>query len=284
MAKAKKQAAPAASKDEKEVADADLSPVALCLAKRLRACRKKMRKIEDVEAAAAAGKEINEEQRVLLTTKVGLIAVIDELEKLSAPVKEALVEEVKLVKQSGYDAAMSEFKRKEEARLAREAKEAEEKAAAAAAAAAEEEARRKEEQAAQEKHDKAVVTDPEEPKPDPKAEVKQAINKVVHFLYFAQVCCCVWVCILCMCCLRERKRVWEDRMHDGRGVQGWNARAVQLETLRVAHCLDCCCPLPEDTTVVSKAWQLTSSSDHPARTCIGHITSSCHCCPHASSF
>jgi len=191
MAKAK-QKQPA--KEEASQSGVEESPVVSCLAKRLRACRKKLRKIEDVEAAAAAGKEINEEQRVLLTTKVGLIAVIDELEKLGAPLKEALVEEVKSIKQSGYDAAMSEFEKKEEARLAREAKEAEEKAAAeaAAAAAAEEEAKRKELEAVQEKHDKAVVTEPEEPKPDPKAEVKDSLSKVLRFLYFAQVSRACW--------------------------------------------------------------------------------------------
>lgn len=188
MAKPKKQAA-AKEEDAPAAGDADLSPVALCLAKRLRACRKKLRKIEDVEAAVAAGKEINEEQRQLLeqSRKAGLIAVIDELEKLSAPVKEALTEEVKLVKQSGYDAAMADFKKQEERRLAREAKEAAEKAAAEAAAA-EEEAKRKELEAAKARRDKGIVTDPEEPKADPKAELKAALGKVVNFLYFAQVC------------------------------------------------------------------------------------------------
>lgn len=93
MAKAKQKA----GKQEQEApvaGDEGLSPVALCLAKRLRACRKKLRKIEDVEAAVSAGKEINEEQRSLLAEgrKAGLIAVIDELEKLGAPVKEALAE------------------------------------------------------------------------------------------------------------------------------------------------------------------------------------------------
>ena len=50
MAKAKQKA----GKQEQEApvaGDEGLSPVALCLAKRLRACRKKLRKIEDVEAA-----------------------------------------------------------------------------------------------------------------------------------------------------------------------------------------------------------------------------------------
>lgn len=188
MAKPKKQAAAKQDEEGPAAGDADLSPVALCLAKRLRACRKKLRKIEDVEAAVAAGKEINEEQRQLLehSRKAGLIAVIDELEKLSAPVKEALTEEVKLVKQSGYDAAMAEFQKKEEARRAREAKEAEEKAAADAAAAAEEEAKRKEAEA-KAKRDKAIVTDPEEPKADPKVELKETLTKVLNFLYFAQV-------------------------------------------------------------------------------------------------
>ncbi len=95
MAKAKQKAAPVKEEQAPPAGDdSSLGPVALCLAKRLRACRKKLRKIEDVEAAVAAGKEINEEQRSLLSEgrKAGLIAVIDELEKLSAPVKEAMAE------------------------------------------------------------------------------------------------------------------------------------------------------------------------------------------------
>lgn len=186
MAKPKqKQDAP---KEDALPAGTEDSPVALCLQKRLRACRKKLRKIEDVEAAVAAGKEINEEQRQVLaeSRKAGLIAVIEELEKLAAPVKEALTEEVKLIKQSGYDEAMAQFKKQEEARLAKEAKQAEEKAAADAAAAAEEEAKRKELEA-QSKRDKAIVTEPEEPKADPKVEVKETLTKVLNFLYFAQV-------------------------------------------------------------------------------------------------
>lgn len=192
MAKAKQKQF-ASLKDEAPLAGegGDESPCVLVLARRLRACRKKLRKIEEVETAVAAGKEINEEQRDRLTGKPGVIAVIEELEKLLAPMKEALGEEVKLMKQSGYDAAMADYKKREEARLAREAKEAEEKAAAAAAAA-EEEARRKEREAAQLKRDKGIVTDPEEPKVDPKAEVKQTLARVLNFLYFAQVSHWYW--------------------------------------------------------------------------------------------
>lgn len=188
MAKPKQKQVP--EKEDAPSAGESESPVALCLAKRLRACRKKLRKIEDVEAAKAAGKDLNPEQQALLDEgkKAGLIAVIDELEKLAQPVKEALSEEVKLIKQSGYDAAMAEFQKKEEARLAREAKEAEEKAAADAAKAAEEEAKRKEVEA-KAKRDKAIVTDPEEPKADPKVELKETLTKVMNFLYFAQVRC-----------------------------------------------------------------------------------------------
>lgn len=111
------------------------------------------------------------------------------------------------MKQSGYDAAKAEFEKQEEARMAREAKEAEEKAAAAAAAAAEaeEEAKRKELEAVQEKHDKAIVTDPEEPKVDPQAELTNTLTKVLNFLYFSQVChdvlcCAVLVRCAVMCC------------------------------------------------------------------------------------
>lgn len=208
MAKPKQKQVP--EKEEAPPAGESESPVALCLAKRLRACRKKLRKIEDVEAAKATGKDLNPEQQALLDEgkKAGLIAVIDELEKLAAPVKEALSEEVKLIKQSGYDAAMAEFQKKEEARLAREAKEAEEKAAAAAAKAAEEEAKRKEAEA-KAKRDKAIVTDPEEPKADPKVELKETLTKVMNFLYFAQVRCTLilghedgqTVCLQCAGCL-----------------------------------------------------------------------------------
>jgi len=165
---------PAHSEPVLDCDDKSQGPVLTTLAKRLRACRKKLRKIEDIEAAVGLGKEINEEQRVALTSKPGLVAVIDELEKLTSLVGQALVDEAAVHRQHGYENAMAEVKKAEAERHAKEAMEAAAKEAAKAADKVESE----------EKHDKAVATDYQEPeKPDHKEE----LEKVLQLLYFSHV-------------------------------------------------------------------------------------------------
>jgi hypothetical protein len=165
---------PAQSEPVMDGDDKSQGPVLTTLAKRLRACRKKLRKIEDIEAAIGLGKEINEEQRVALSSKPGLVAVIDELEKLTSLVGQALVDEAAVHRQHGYENAMAEVKKAEAERHAKEAMEAAAKEAAKAADKVE----------AEEKHDKAVATDYQEPeKPDHKEE----LEKVLQLLYFSHV-------------------------------------------------------------------------------------------------
>lgn len=172
MAGKKKNAAAAAAPEPAPEVD---GPVLIVLKKRLRAANKKLRKIEDVEAAAATGKEINEEQRALLAGKPGLQAVIDELEKLSTLLCQALGDEATVHEQHGYEKAMAEVKQQEAERHAKEAMEA---AAAEAAKAADKVAE------AEEKHDKATVTEPKEPE---KPDHKPVVEKLLQLLYFAQV-------------------------------------------------------------------------------------------------
>jgi septal ring factor EnvC (AmiA/AmiB activator) len=177
MAGKKKNAAASAAPEPVPEVD---GPVLIVLKKRLRAANKKLRKIEDVEAAVESGKEINEEQRALLTGKPGLQAVIDELEKLSTLLCQALGDEATVHQQHGYEKAMAEVKQQEAERHAKEAMEA---AAAEAAKAADKVAE------AEEKHDKATVTEPKEPE---KPDHTPVVEKLLQLLYFAQVgqrCC-----------------------------------------------------------------------------------------------
>jgi septal ring factor EnvC (AmiA/AmiB activator) len=178
MAGKKKNAAASAAPEPVPESD---GPVLIVLKKRLRAANKKLRKIEDVEAAVVAGKEINEEQRLLLTGKPGLQAVIDELEKLSTLLCQALGDEATVHQQHGYEKAMAEVKQQEAERHAKEAMEA---AAAEAAKAAD-----KAEAEENEKHDKGTVTEPKEPE---KPDHTPVVEKLLQLLYFAQVgqCCC----------------------------------------------------------------------------------------------
>lgn len=173
MAGTKKKAASAPSPAPQP--EAPEGPVITVLSKRLRACRKKLRKIEDVEAAVTQGKEINEEQRALVASKPGLCSVIEELEKLTGIVSQALVDEATVHRQLGYENAMAEVKQQE---AERQAKEASEEAAAEAAKSADEVAE------VDEKHDKATVTDE---KPPEKPDHKPVVEKLVQLLYFTQV-------------------------------------------------------------------------------------------------
>lgn len=174
MAGTKKKAGQAEAPAQTEALE---GPVLTVLSKRLRACRKKLRKVEEVETAIAQGKEIVDEQKAVVATKPGLCAVIDELEKLTTLVSQALVDEITVHTQHGYENAMAEVKQQEAERHAKEAMEA---AAAEAAKAADEASE------AEEKHDKATATDI---KPPEKPDHRPMVEKLLQLLYFTQVRC-----------------------------------------------------------------------------------------------
>ncbi|KAK9675764.1 hypothetical protein RND81_11G029300 [Saponaria officinalis] len=65
-------------------------------AKRLRALRKKLNRITQMEDSLSQGKTLNFEQLDVLRSKPAVVAVIDELEKLRAPLSSALDDELSL--------------------------------------------------------------------------------------------------------------------------------------------------------------------------------------------
>ncbi|KAL5211111.1 hypothetical protein ABZP36_006734 [Zizania latifolia] len=74
-------------------AEATDGPVLSVLSKRLRALRKKHNRILQMEESLAAGKKLNKEQEEVLRSKPAVVAVIDELERMRAPLVSALAEE-----------------------------------------------------------------------------------------------------------------------------------------------------------------------------------------------
>ncbi|KAI0503783.1 hypothetical protein KFK09_014726 [Dendrobium nobile] len=76
-----------------ESAAAD-GPVLSLMSKRLRALRKKYNRILHMEASIAQGKTLNKEQEEVLRSKPGVIALIDEYEKLRSPLAAAVQEEI----------------------------------------------------------------------------------------------------------------------------------------------------------------------------------------------
>ncbi|KAL0915885.1 hypothetical protein M5K25_013350 [Dendrobium thyrsiflorum] len=76
-----------------ESAAAD-GPVLSLMSKRLRALRKKYNRILQMEASLAQGKTLNKEQEEVLRSKPGVIALIDEYEKLRSPLASAVQEEI----------------------------------------------------------------------------------------------------------------------------------------------------------------------------------------------
>lgn len=80
-----------------EVSD---GPVLSLINKRLRALRKKLNRIIQMEEGIAQGKPINKEQEEVLRSKPAVTALIDELEKLRQPLSAALDEELNLALQS----------------------------------------------------------------------------------------------------------------------------------------------------------------------------------------
>ncbi|KAK9675774.1 hypothetical protein RND81_11G030300 [Saponaria officinalis] len=71
-------------------------PVLSVIAKRLRALRKKLNRITQMEDSLSQGKTLNSEQLDVLRSKPAVVAVIDELEKLRAPLSSALDDELSL--------------------------------------------------------------------------------------------------------------------------------------------------------------------------------------------
>ncbi|XP_028792563.1 uncharacterized protein LOC114748353 [Neltuma alba] len=75
-------------------------PVLSLLNKRIRALRKKMNRILQMEESIAQGKIINKEQEEVLRSKPAVSVLIDELEKLRQPLSSAVKEEVDLALQN----------------------------------------------------------------------------------------------------------------------------------------------------------------------------------------
>ncbi|KAI0501579.1 hypothetical protein KFK09_016524 [Dendrobium nobile] len=79
-----------------EAAAAVEGPVLSLMNKRLRALRKKYNRIIQMEASLVQGKTLNKEQEEVLRSKPGVVALIDEYDKLRLPLAAAVQEEVAL--------------------------------------------------------------------------------------------------------------------------------------------------------------------------------------------
>ncbi|PAN45635.1 hypothetical protein PAHAL_9G131900 [Panicum hallii] len=75
-------------------AEATDGPVLSVVSKRLRALRKKYNRITQMEESLAAGKTLNREQEEVLRSKPVVAALIEELERLRAPLASAVAEEL----------------------------------------------------------------------------------------------------------------------------------------------------------------------------------------------
>lgn len=69
-------------------------PVLCFINKRLRSLKKKHNRILQIEENKSKGKTINKEQEDVLRSKVGVLTLIDELEKLKQPLSIAVKEEI----------------------------------------------------------------------------------------------------------------------------------------------------------------------------------------------
>ncbi|XP_021731136.1 uncharacterized protein LOC110698036 [Chenopodium quinoa] len=83
----------AATSTSSEPTSAAEGPVLSVMTKRLRALRKKLNRISQMEDSVAQGKTLNKEQQDVLRSKPAVVAVIDELDKLRAPLTTAVEEE-----------------------------------------------------------------------------------------------------------------------------------------------------------------------------------------------
>uniref|UniRef100_A0A0D9VXL8 Uncharacterized protein n=1 Tax=Leersia perrieri TaxID=77586 RepID=A0A0D9VXL8_9ORYZ len=75
-------------------AEATDGPVLSVVSKRLRALRKKHNRILQMEESLAGGKKLNKEQEEVLRSKPVVVALIDELERMRAPLASAVAEEL----------------------------------------------------------------------------------------------------------------------------------------------------------------------------------------------
>lgn len=71
-------------------------PVISLINKRLRALRKKLNRILQMEESVVQGKSLNDEQKEVLRSKSAVVASIDELEKLRQPIGLAVAEEISI--------------------------------------------------------------------------------------------------------------------------------------------------------------------------------------------
>ncbi|KAL1218990.1 hypothetical protein V5N11_020300 [Cardamine amara subsp. amara] len=76
--------------------DAAEGPVMGLINKRLRALRKKFNRITQMEESISQGKTLNKEQEEVLRSKPAVVILMEELEKLRAPLSVAVTEEISL--------------------------------------------------------------------------------------------------------------------------------------------------------------------------------------------
>ncbi|KAH0878432.1 hypothetical protein HID58_065826 [Brassica napus] len=76
--------------------DASEGPVMGLINKRLRALRKKLNRITQMEESISQGKTLNKEQQEVLRSKPSVLVLIEELDKLRAPLSAAVSEEITL--------------------------------------------------------------------------------------------------------------------------------------------------------------------------------------------
>ncbi|KAJ0257752.1 hypothetical protein HA466_0085660 [Hirschfeldia incana] len=88
--------APTAITTATSSSDAGEGPVMALINKRLRALRKKLNRISQMEESISQGKSLNKEQQEVLRSKPSVLVAIEELDKLRAPLSAAVSEEIAL--------------------------------------------------------------------------------------------------------------------------------------------------------------------------------------------
>ncbi|CAN6896688.1 unnamed protein product [Brassica oleracea] len=88
--------------------DAGEGPVMALINKRLRALRKKLNRITQMEESISQGKTLNKEQQEVLRSKPSVVVLIEELDKLRAPLSNAVSEEIALATQNHHHQASSD--------------------------------------------------------------------------------------------------------------------------------------------------------------------------------
>ncbi|KAM7251266.1 hypothetical protein ACFE04_023149 [Oxalis oulophora] len=78
------------------VSEANDGPVLTVLNKRIRALKKKLSRITQMEESLTQGKTLNKEQQQVFNSKSSLLTLIDELDKLRLPLLNAVTDEIKL--------------------------------------------------------------------------------------------------------------------------------------------------------------------------------------------